>query len=74
MWFILNEYYFLGFVSGNKILLPECHTRKDNKIYEEVLIPISLTSSLPVKYDPVYIPSLDKVNTFGFFFFFSVHK
>lgn len=62
-------FFFEGFVSGGKILLPEHHTRKDTKIYEEVSIPISFISSLPVKYDPIYISSLDKVNSYGIVLF-----
>lgn len=50
-----------GFVSGQKVMLPEDVVRKDSNLCEEVHIPIPPETPLQVGNDPVLISTLDEV-------------
>ncbi|KAG5681795.1 hypothetical protein PVAND_011203 [Polypedilum vanderplanki] len=57
----------IGFLSGNKILLPEDTVRKDSKMYEEVTIPAKeVPSNLTVGNNRVKIESLDEIGQIVF--------
>ncbi len=43
-------------------MLPEDHVRRDNKIFEEIYMPIAITPDLNVKDERISISSLDKVS------------
>lgn len=52
---------YSGYVAGKQMTLPEGVTRKDNKTYEEVSIPVSEPPPLNVGSKLVSIASLDEV-------------
>lgn len=57
----------IGFISGNKILLPEDTTRKDTQMYEEVSIPAKGTpSDLTVGNQRIQVESLDEIGQIAF--------
>lgn len=67
---ILILMLFLGFVSGLKLMLPENAIRKDNKEYEEVIIPKNDPPPLQIGNKRVPICDLDEVNIFSKSFLF----
>lgn len=52
-----------GFVSGQKVMLPENVERKDSQLCEEVHIPVPPAAVLEVGNNPVMISSLDEVDS-----------
>lgn len=57
----------VGFLSGNKILLPENTSRRDTQMYEEVTIPARETpSDLEVGNNRVKVESLDEIGKIVF--------
>lgn len=54
-----------GFVSGQKLILPENVTRKDSSLCEEVQIPVS-SNDLDFTYTPINIASLDEIGQMAF--------
>ncbi|XP_063995820.1 activating signal cointegrator 1 complex subunit 3 isoform X2 [Diachasmimorpha longicaudata] len=54
-----------GFVSGQKLILPENVTRKDSPLCEEVQIPVS-SHNLDFTYTPIKISSLDEIGQMAF--------
>ncbi|CAH2210982.1 jg4999, partial [Pararge aegeria aegeria] len=57
----INAKNSAGFVSGLKLILPENAVRKDNKEYEEVLIPKNEQVALEVGNKRIPISSMDEV-------------
>ncbi|XP_046420627.1 activating signal cointegrator 1 complex subunit 3 [Neodiprion fabricii] len=55
-----------GFVSGQKVMLPENVERKDSQLCEEVHIPVPPAAVLDVGNNPVIISSLDEVGQMAF--------
>lgn len=55
-----------GYVSGQKIMLPENVEKKDTTMCEEVYIPIPESQPINVKYDTVMISSLDDIGQMAF--------
>ena len=57
----------IGFISGNKILLPEDTSRKDTQMYEEVTIPARpAPSDLTVGNQRIQVESLDEIGQIAF--------
>lgn len=57
----------IGFIAGNKVLLPEDTTRKDTQMYEEVTIPArEPPSDLTVGNNRVKVESLDEIGQIAF--------
>ncbi|XP_011308512.1 activating signal cointegrator 1 complex subunit 3 [Fopius arisanus] len=54
-----------GFISGQKLILPENVMRKDSSLCEEVQIPVSSTD-LNFSYTPIKISSLDEIGQMAF--------
>ncbi|OAD58452.1 Activating signal cointegrator 1 complex subunit 3 [Eufriesea mexicana] len=55
-----------GYVSKQKIMLPQDVVRKDTEMYEEVSIPIPESQPIDVDYKPVMISSLDDIGQMAF--------
>ncbi|XP_015598741.1 activating signal cointegrator 1 complex subunit 3 [Cephus cinctus] len=55
-----------GFISGQKMMLPENVVRKDSQICEEVHIPVPPAIPFDVGNDPVMISSLDEIGQMAF--------
>ncbi|XP_034936753.1 activating signal cointegrator 1 complex subunit 3 [Chelonus insularis] len=55
-----------GFVSGQKLLLPENVIRKDSTLCEEVEIPVLAIDSDEIQYTPIKISSLDEIGQMAF--------
>lgn len=56
----------VGFLAGNKLLLPENVQRSDNKLYEEVRIPAPETPNLSVGNNRIQIADLDEIGQIAF--------
>lgn len=57
----------VGFITGNKILLPEDTSRKDTQMYEEVTIPAKEASAdLTVGNKRIQVESLDEIGQIAF--------
>lgn len=56
----------VGYLAGNKLLLPENVHRSDNKLYEEVRIPVSDPPYLAVGNTRVQISDLDEIGQIAF--------
>ncbi|KAK1135499.1 hypothetical protein K0M31_000088 [Melipona bicolor] len=55
-----------GYVSKQKIMLPQNAERKDTEMFEEVSIPIPESQPIDVKYKSVMIDSLDDIGQMAF--------
>ncbi|KAK0079487.1 hypothetical protein PV325_001204 [Microctonus aethiopoides] len=55
-----------GFVSGQKLILPEDVVRKDSSLCEEVQIPVSIVAVDEIQYQPIEISSLDEIGQMAF--------
>lgn len=55
-----------GFISGQKIMLPQNVVRNDSSMYEEVHIPIPESQPIDVSYKSVIISSLDDIGQMAF--------
>ncbi|CAL7941276.1 unnamed protein product [Xylocopa violacea] len=55
-----------GYVSKQKIMLPEDVVRKDTQMFEEVFIPIPESQKIDVDYKPIMISSLDDIGQMAF--------
>ncbi|CAG4955228.1 unnamed protein product [Parnassius apollo] len=62
----INAKNSAGFVSGMKLLLPESAVRKDNKEYEEVIIPKNDPAPLEIGNKRVPISDLDEIGQMAF--------
>uniref|UniRef100_A0A182M3Z2 Activating signal cointegrator 1 complex subunit 3 n=1 Tax=Anopheles culicifacies TaxID=139723 RepID=A0A182M3Z2_9DIPT len=56
----------VGFIAGNKIVLPENVERSDNKLYEEVKIPATDPPPLSIGSERIKISSLDEIGQIAF--------
>lgn len=56
----------VGFISGGKLMLPDNVKRIDNKMYEEVQIPVNESAELGVGNNRVSISSLDEIGRVAF--------
>lgn len=56
----------VGFISGGKLMLPDNVKRIDNKMYEEVQIPVNESAALAVGNNRVSISSLDEIGQVAF--------
>lgn len=56
----------VGFISGGKLMLPDNVKRIDNRMYEEVQIPVNETAVLGVGTNRVSISSLDEIGQIAF--------
>lgn len=56
----------VGFIAGNKLVLPENVQRSDNKLYEEVRIPASDPPPLTVGNNRIQIQDLDEIGQICF--------
>ncbi|XP_076242802.1 activating signal cointegrator 1 complex subunit obelus isoform X1 [Calliopsis andreniformis] len=55
-----------GYISGQKIMLPENVVRNDTTLCEEVYIPIPESQPNDVEYNPIKISSLDEIGKMAF--------
>ncbi|GFY27537.1 activating signal cointegrator 1 complex subunit 3 [Trichonephila clavipes] len=55
-----------SFISGQKLCLPQNHTRKNNSVFEEIFIPATKNDLDILKGDRVQISSLDQVAQLAF--------
>ncbi|XP_043925219.1 activating signal cointegrator 1 complex subunit 3 [Protopterus annectens] len=55
-----------AFIGGTKMLLPEGIERENNKIFEEVRIPVTEPMSLGIEEKPVFIKDLDEIGQLVF--------
>lgn len=55
-----------GFISGGKLMLPDNVKRTDNKMYEEVQIPVNETPVLGIGNNRVSISTLDEIGQVAF--------
>ncbi|XP_052868650.1 activating signal cointegrator 1 complex subunit 3 [Anopheles cruzii] len=56
----------VGFIAGNKLLLPDNVERTDNKLYEEVRIPATDPPPLSIGAERIQIASLDEIGRIAF--------
>ena len=56
----------VGFLSSNKLLLPENTSRRDTQMYEEVTIPAAEPPNLAVGNERVQVSSLDEIGQIAF--------
>ncbi|XP_026299668.1 activating signal cointegrator 1 complex subunit 3 isoform X2 [Apis mellifera] len=62
----MNSRNTTGYVSKQKIMLPQNVIRKDTETFEEIFIPIPESQPLDVDYKPIMVSSLDDIGQMAF--------